>query len=256
MKSGWRGSPTPGRNSPQEPAAFASPAGASSNPVWNPRTRTSSRHRKSCWSRRSYRHTATLANAFGPPSGRRRHRVMSHPSARVRALWFRLSVGTAPLSTRARAFSNVSAAGGRHARAVRPYRHLFLGAGEAMGDRSATTPRLQVVFVGPPASLEVPAEDYPARGPEAHRFPERRGGLVRREDLQVHAVDGPPLRPPQGAGREGATHALPPQRGVHEEVVHDEDPPELRGRRVHREGHADDGPLLPGAGGEGRERGP
>src|SRR3972149_1269561 len=121
------------------------------------------------------------------------------------------------------------------------------GPGPPWGDRSATTPRLQVVFErGAPASLELLAVDCPARGPNAHRLPEGRGGLVRREALEVHAVDVRRLRLHQETGRERAPHALPPQRGVHEEVVHDEDPPELRGRRVTGEGHPDDRPLLPG----------
>src|SRR2546428_11280354 len=241
MKSGRRMSPSSRRKRVHPSRAALSVNGVSSNPTWSPRTRTSSRHRKSCWSLRSYRHTATLANAFGPPAGRRCHRVASHPSARVRALWFRLSLGTAPLSTRARAFSNVSAAGAMHARAVSPYRHLFLGEVGAM-EAHATAPRIE--YVSGAGLGDVLAVDHPTRGREPDRLPERGGLRVPREDLEVDPVHVHRLRLCQEADRHRPAHALPTPRGVHEEVVHDEEPPELRGRRVHGEDDADDRLLL------------
>src|SRR2546427_3290543 len=47
------------------------------------------------------------------------------------------------------------------------------------------------------------------------------------------------------AMRERAPDSLPTHCGIDEEVIEDEEPAFLRGRRVNREGHADDRALLP-----------
>src|SRR3990170_996313 len=91
---------------------------------------------------------------------------------------------------------------------------------------------------------ELLREDRTALRRETDRFPERGCLHVPRENLEDDTVDPHRPRLSENLVYERTPNTLPAMPGVDEEVVHGEDPAELRGRCVHRERDTDDRSFL------------